>query len=149
MRRSGVQKEDGGGNGPWLFRAKEAAPVMAKHVALLSGAVPEETSEKGSPRGQKPRDVARPEEGRRDQLPYENKYGNGVTENRYTVTGVFSSDAVPEKNIMLLNEKTFYKTYLENLPEDPGDGTHIPGEKIGTVPAFCAGMEAAPADPNP
>ncbi|HOT44222.1 MAG TPA: FtsX-like permease family protein [Spirochaetota bacterium] len=120
-------------------RNREAVSVMDKHVPILSGALPEEKSEKGvvvskslaSSLGLKKGDPVR--------YRYKNKFGGIVTENNYTVTGVFGSGAMPAKNIVLMNEKTFYKTYRENLPGDPKDirDAYIPDGKSALAKVFA------------
>ncbi|HPV42973.1 MAG TPA: FtsX-like permease family protein [Spirochaetota bacterium] len=127
-------------------RDKDAVPVMEKHLSIISGALPEEKSEKGivvsrslaSSLGLKKGDAVR--------YRYKNKFGGVVTENNYTVTGVFGSDAMPEKNIILMNEKTFYKTYRENLPGDPKGirDAYIPDRKSALAKVFAPEWKLLP-----
>ncbi len=127
-------------------RSKESAPVMDKHVSLLSGALPEEKSEKGILVSRSTATSLGLKKGDEIVYRYKNRFGGAMTEKGYTVAGVFSSDAMPEKNIMLLNEKTFYKTYLDNLPADPrgSKDAYVPDKKSVLAQVFALEWKLLP-----
>ncbi len=131
-------------------RSKDAAPVMDKHLSMLSGAIPEEKSEKGIVVSKSLASSLGLKKGDAISYRYKNKFGGVVTENSYTVTGVFSSDAMPEKNILFMNEKTFYKTYLDNLPDDPRGkmDAYIPDKKSALYKVFAPEWKLLPRTPT-
>ncbi len=127
-------------------RGRDAAPVMDRHVAIRSGALPEEKSDKGILVSGTLAASLGLKKGDSISYKYKNKFGGVTAENSYVVSGVFSSDAMPEKNIMLLNEKTFYKTYLDNLPGDPRGqkGAYIPDKKSALYKVFAPEWKLLP-----
>jgi ABC-type lipoprotein release transport system permease subunit len=101
------------------FSVEGNAPaLMRKHVSVIAGKAPDEKSSDGAliskslaaALGLKPGDFF--------TYRYNNKFENIPVENRYRVSGIFKSDSMPGTGIILMNEKTFYKTYLENLPDE-------------------------------
>ena len=127
-------------------RADKNGAIMDRHVSMLSGAIPKDESEKRILISRSLASTLGLKKGDSISYRYKNKFGGAVTENSYEVSGVFSSDAMPEKNIMLMNEKTFYKTYLENLPGDPGvyKDAYIPDKKSALRTVFAPEWKLLP-----
>ncbi|HOD14925.1 MAG TPA: FtsX-like permease family protein [Spirochaetota bacterium] len=98
----------------------DARALMNRHLTITAGAVPEEASDDGALLGRKLAAGLGLRPGDPFTVSYDNRFGGGRTENTYNVSGVLVSDVLPEEGIILLNEKTFYKTYLENLPKSAG-----------------------------
>jgi ABC-type lipoprotein release transport system permease subunit len=109
---------------------RKSREVMEKHFVIRTGAVPDEKSEHGALVSASLASELAIKPGDSINFKYKNKFEGKTTENKYTVTGVFSSDALRDKRLILLNEKTFYKTYMENLPTEPqkSAGAFIPEE---------------------
>ena len=90
--------------------------LLQKHLTVVSGAVPDEKSEDGALISKKLASGLGLKKGNAFNYRYKNKYDNITTENEYKVSGIFDSRSLPDANILLLNERSFYKTYLNNLP---------------------------------
>ena len=122
----------------------EAMALIKKHLSILSGAVPDETSDDGALVSRKlaSRLAVRP--GDSFIFTHETKYGNMRPEKTFKVSGIFTSDALPDVNLMLLNGKSFYKTYLENLPKDPVAGVYRPDKMSTLYPLFAPEWKLLP-----
>jgi ABC-type lipoprotein release transport system permease subunit len=103
-----------------FFSDAEARALMKKHVTVMAGAAPDEASDNGALVSKKLAAALGLRPGDPFTFSYGTKFENVRTENTYKVTGIFASGSLPDNGIVLLNEKTLYKTYLENLPEDTG-----------------------------
>jgi ABC-type lipoprotein release transport system permease subunit len=122
----------------------EARALIKKRLSVVSGALPEEKSENGALVSRKLAAALGIRTGDPFIFAYETKYGNMRTEKAYTATGIFTTGAVPDANLMLLNEKTFYKTYLENLPKEPGAGVYRPGKTSPLYALFAPEWKLLP-----
>lgn len=100
-------------------RNKKAAAVMNKHISLVSGTVPDEKSEKHVLVSKSLAGSLGVKKGSPITYTYKNKFGGIMTTNNYEVSGVFDSDLMAGRDVVLMNERTFYKTYQENLPAAP------------------------------
>ncbi len=127
-------------------RGAEAAPIMDRHVTIISGEIPEEKSEKGILVSKSLAAALNLRKGDALIHTYKNKFGGAVTENGYVVSGVFDSGVMPEKNIMFLNERTFYRTYLDNLPADPRGrkDAYIPDRNSALAKVFAPEWKLLP-----
>jgi ABC-type lipoprotein release transport system permease subunit len=114
-------------------------PVLKKNLTMVSGGLPAEKSEDKALISKKLASILNIKPGDPLIFKYNTKFENAPCENKYTVAGIFASDALPDKNIVLLNEKTFYKTYLQHLPENPGRqaDTYMPDKKSALYALFA------------
>ncbi|MCU0848624.1 MAG: FtsX-like permease family protein [Spirochaetes bacterium] len=128
------------------FSRDDKSMDLIKKGLAVEGKMPDENSEKDVLASRGMASALRLKPGSAVVYRYKNKYEGAVTENKYRVSGVFSSRDIPEGNIMLLNEKTFFKTYLSNLPEDAGKhaGAYVPKKASGLYPAFCTEWKLLP-----
>ncbi|OHD70977.1 MAG: hypothetical protein A2W19_07590 [Spirochaetes bacterium RBG_16_49_21] len=117
---------------------KESLSIMNKHVSLLSGAMPAEKSENEALVSKNLAADFKLRSGDRITYRYKNKYENLTTENRYRVAGIFNSAGISDRNIILLNERSFYKTYLQNLPADARKykQAYVPLRRSALYPVF-------------
>jgi ABC-type lipoprotein release transport system permease subunit len=122
----------------------EARALIKKHLSVVSGAVPDEKSDDGALISRKLAAALGIKPGDPFIFSHETKYGNLRAEKTYKVAGIFTAYAVPDVNLMLLNEKTFYKTYLENLPKDPGAGVFRPGKTSPLYALFAPEWKLLP-----
>lgn len=112
--------------------------LLEKQLAIIAGSFPEEKSTEDVMISGSLAAALNLKPGGTFKLSYKNKYENTVTEKTYSVAGIFSSGALPKSNIIFMNEKTFYKTYLAGLPDvtaNPG-GTYTPDSKSALFPIF-------------
>jgi ABC-type lipoprotein release transport system permease subunit len=111
-----------------LSRDAGATAALKKNIAILKGAVPEETSEDGALVSRALADALRLAPGDSFTFSYGNRFDNGTAESTLKVAGVFDSGAMPGARVILMTEKGFYKTYLQNLPDNPGAGVFRPAK---------------------
>jgi ABC-type lipoprotein release transport system permease subunit len=107
--------------------------LIKKHISIVSGSVPDEKTGDGIMISRKLATAIGVRPGDSFMFEYEPKFGDVTVKNTYRVVGIFVSDAISDTSIMLLNEKTFYRTYLENLPVDKGEGAYRP---VKTSPVY-------------
>ncbi len=122
----------------------EARDLIKKHIAFVSGAVIDDTTEDGALVSRALASALGIKKGDAFTFAYDNKFGNIRSENTYRVAGIFTSDAIPDSRIILLNEKTFYKTFLGNLPKDPGTDVYRPDAKSALYPLFSPEWKLLP-----
>jgi ABC-type lipoprotein release transport system permease subunit len=107
--------------------------LIKKYISIVSGSVPEEKMDDGILVNRKLATAIGVKPGDSFMFSYDPKFGDAPVKNTYHVVGIFVSDTISDTNIMLLNEKTFYKTYLENLPGNKGEGAYRP---VKTSPVY-------------
>ena len=101
------------------FSTEGGAPALIhKYISIISGMMPDEKSSDGALISKSIAAKFSLKPGDFFNYRYKNKFENRSTDNRYRVAGIFKSESMPGTGIILMNEKTFYKTYLENLPDD-------------------------------
>ncbi len=143
-----------------LSRGKKSGPATAlgladdakslalieKHITLVKGAMPGASTEEGTLVSKTLAAELALKPGDAYTLRYPDKFDNETTEKKYTVSGVFHSDAMPDRGIVLMNEKTFYKTYLQNLPSATleGGGLYVPDKKSALYPALSPEWKLMP-----
>jgi ABC-type lipoprotein release transport system permease subunit len=120
-----------------LSRSSEAGAVMKKNISIVKGAAPEETSEDGALVGRELADRLGVGPGDSFTFSYDNRFDAARTELEYTVSGVYTSAAIPDGSVILLSEKAFYKTYLQNLPKDPAAGAFRPARGSALYALFA------------
>jgi ABC-type lipoprotein release transport system permease subunit len=123
---------------------EEGRALMKKHLSIAPGAAPGESSEDGALVSKKLADALGIKPGDRFTFAYDNKFDTARTELACTATGIFTSGAMPDAAVILLNEKTFYKTYLQNLPKEPGAGVYRPGKQSALGALFAPEWKLLP-----
>jgi ABC-type lipoprotein release transport system permease subunit len=125
---------------------KESLSLMGKNAILLSGATPAEKSENGALISKNLAADCKLKTGDSFTYRYKNKYENLTTENRYKVAGIFNSAGISDRNVILLNERSFYKTYLPNLPADARryKEAYVPDRKSKLYPAYAPEWKLLP-----
>ena len=127
-------------------KEKKSRDLMEKNCSLISGAFPDDKSEDGALISKKLATDLGLKKADSFNYRYQNKYDNITSENNYRVSGIFHSGSFPDANIVLLNERTFYKTYLDNLPGDARKykNAYIPNKKSVLYPAFAPEWKLLP-----
>jgi len=117
---------------------KKSRDLMAGHLSIVSGSLPDEKSEDGALISKKLATDLGLKRGDSFTYRYRNKYDDITTENKYRTTGIFESKDIPDAGVLLLNERSFYKTYLDNLPADAHayKSAFIPDKKSPLYPVF-------------
>ncbi len=113
--------------------------IMRRHVSLISGSMPEDSSTEKVLISRSMAEALKLRPGDSFGYSYKNKYEGAMAEKKYSVAGIFASDAFPESKIIFMNEKTFYNTYLPDLPDTQGNpgGTYTPDRKSALYPVFA------------
>jgi ABC-type lipoprotein release transport system permease subunit len=112
-----------------LSRDSAAVAAMKKGLSVLKGALPEETSEDGALVSRALADTLRIGPGDAFTFAYDNRFDGARTERTLKVTGLFNAGTLGDSALVLLmSEKGFYKTYLQNLPKKPAAGTFRPAK---------------------
>jgi ABC-type antimicrobial peptide transport system permease subunit len=84
--------------------------------------------------------------------PFSLKYASQFEKNKeivntYTVAALYTSNEASVKNVVLLQEDSFYKTFLENLPVPPSDGSagfYVPKKGDSLYPVFSPEWKLLP-----
>jgi ABC-type lipoprotein release transport system permease subunit len=113
-----------------LSRDDAAAVAMKGHLSILKGAAPEETSEDGALVGKALAGSLHIGPGDTFTFAYDDRFDAAGTELTLKVTGLFDDGAFtgPVRPALLMSEKGFYKTYLQNLPKNTAAGSFRPAK---------------------
>jgi putative ABC transport system permease protein len=120
--------------------------LMRRHLPLLSGSVPaDKTENEALISGVLATDL-KLKRGDQFTYTYKNKFENKNTEHKYKVAAIFNSAAISNARVILLNEKTFYKTYQNNLPDEIKDykNAYVPDKKSALYPIFSSEWKLLP-----
>jgi len=71
------------------------------------------------------------------ELDYKNKFKDGHTALPYRVTAIFSEKSLEGKDILLMSDEKFYRTYYANLPEVNANA-YIPEKDDSLYPVFTS-----------
>lgn len=101
-----------------ISTSEDSKKLLTQNLKLIRGGIPDGKSEKCA---MITSDLAKKlylKEGDSFILNHKKKFEDKTAENTYRVAAIFDSDKIPSKNLVLLQEDYFYKTYLEDMPED-------------------------------
>ncbi|MCU0822942.1 MAG: FtsX-like permease family protein [Spirochaetes bacterium] len=126
--------------------SEEAKKIFNKNIRMISGKIPDKDDETAALISENLAGNLNLKTGDSLLTGYQQKFEKIKVENTYKVAGTFRSDKIPAKNIILLNEDVFYKTYLENLPEpaDKNKDAYIPGKKDELTPVYAPEWKLLP-----